>query len=425
MLNLKDFTQDLKSLVAINSVFSTPKKDMPFGEGPALALNVFLQIASRLGFKTINYNNYIGELSVGSGEEVGIIGHVDIVPAGDGWLTDPFVLTEKEGVLYGRGTSDDKGPLLACLYALKSVVDSGIKFNRKIKFYVGTNEESGWDDIEYFKKNNGFPLYGFSPDGCFPVIYAEKGMYKATFYLPKLKHFSNIKGGTAINAVCDRCECKPLDNISSTELSALAQKFGLIIDKGTIISNGVSAHGSRPNLGKNAILPLMQFFKACGEDVQKIIDCFFNDVHGIFEMENEQGDVTISPDLIWEDEKGICLACDLRIPAPFTLSEVTKKLDCFGFEYNVEELQPPMLSNKDGWFVCALLDAYNSTTKENALPKSMCGSTFARAFKHGCAFGGSFPNMPSVAHIPNENVSIQEYINMYNIYKQAIINIVR
>ncbi len=416
-MNFNNFINDLSKLIAINSVETEATANAPFGAGPKKALDTFIEIAEGLGFKVTNYENRIAEITVGNGEEVGAIGHLDVVPVGTGWDTDPFTLTLKDGYFYGRGVEDDKGPTLACLYALKEVVDSGIKFNRTIKFYAGTNEETGWNDIEYFKENYGFPKYGFSPDGGFPATYAEKGMYQLDFYLPTLKNFKGIKGGTVINAVCSDCSVKPLINPDGY------QKFGLTYDGERLYAKGVSAHGSTPHEGKNAILPLLEYFASAGEDVQNVIDCFFNDRHGISTLENEQGKTTLSPDLICEEGGFIKLSCDVRIPAPLTVYDVCDVACKFGYDFKVTEKHPPMLTDKNGWFVNSLVDAYNSVTGENKQASAIGGSTYARAFEQGCSVGGNLSK--SNAHQPNERVSESDFKKMIEIYKNIFINLVK
>ena len=422
MQNFNQFIKDFTKLIAINSERTPAIKDMPFGEGVKKALDCFLEIAQSLGFNTINHQNYIGEISYGEGEEIGIIGHLDVVPASNNWNTPPYTLTQIGNNFYGRGTSDDKGPTLICLYALKSVIDSGIKFNKKIRFFVGTNEESGWEDIEYCKKNNHFPQFGFSPDGEFPVSYAEKGMYEVIFTLPSIKNFCDISGGSAINAVCDYASATPKFIPKQKDL----EKFNLYIDNKKVCSKGVSAHGSTPHLGKNAIRNLFEYFVFCGEDLKNAIECFFNDKHGIFNLKNEQGEVTFSPNLISQNQKGeMVVSLDLRIPAPFTIEMVKEKLNQFGYAYKIIPHHPPMMADSNGWFVKALINAYNSTMQQNLTPVSMGGSTYARAFKMGCAFGGAFPNDTHVAHMPNEFITKDSIFKQFEIYKKAIENLVK
>ncbi len=421
-LDLKNFIADLKELVSINSERSSAQKGMPFGKKNSLALSKFIDVAKRMGFNPINHDNYLAEFSVGNGEEIGIIGHLDVVPVGGGWNTDPFTLTKIDNVYYGRGVHDDKGPTLLALYALKAVVDSGVSFNRKIRFFAGTNEESGWEDIDYFNSIGGcFPKYGFSPDGDFPLSYAEKGIFPTIFYFDGLKKFEGLKGGQALNAVCDYATVKPLFTPNKTDLD----KFGLTFDGELITSKGVSAHGSKPELGVNALKAIFEYMLFMGENVKDILDSLFYLKHDIFNEETPQGKLTLSPNKAMQDQNGIKILCDVRAPAPFTFERVKKTFEGFGYKLEMTETHPPMLVEKDGWFVQTLLNAYNSVTKQNAQPISMGGSTYARAFEMGCAFGAGFPNANNGAHEPNEHFSEEEMLLTYEIYKNAILNLVK
>ena len=423
MENFNEFIADLEKLVSINTENAPEALDAPFGENNKLALNTFLDIAKRMGFETRNYENYIGEVCFGEGEEIGIVGHLDVVPAGIGWNTPPYQLTKIGDTYYGRGTSDDKGPLLLSLYALKALKDSGIKVNKKFRLFAGCNEESGWQDAEYFSKNYGFPEYGFSPDGIFPLSYAEKGMFVVKFSLPKLKNFTNISGGTATNAVCDQASCTA--NTKGIDLR-LINKHGLKLDGNKIVSFGLSAHGSRPDLGVNAMKALFEYFLDVGEDVQNLLDCLFYDKHGVFKQKNEQGGLTLSPNLINETEQEIIITCDVRIPAPMSSAQVKTILDKFNISYTSIEKHPPFMVEKDGWFVQALLSAYKEVSGDkNAEPIAMGGSTFGRVFEKGCSFGMDFPNMLNGIHEANEHVTEWEYKTGYEIYKKALMNLAK
>ena len=147
MKDQAQFLYDLKQLISIDSVKTAPSKNAPFGEGVKKALRFFLSLAEKMGFTVINYDDYAGEICYGEGQEIGIIGHLDVVPVGNGWTYPPFSLTEKDGYLIGRGVGDDKGAMLISLYALKELKDSGIFCNKKIRLFVGCDEESGWQDI--------------------------------------------------------------------------------------------------------------------------------------------------------------------------------------------------------------------------------------------------------------------------------------
>lgn len=420
MKDYNNFISDLKNLISYKSVQSAPQENAPFGLENKKALECFLTIANRMGFQTINYDNYACEVILGNpnGKEIGIIGHLDVVPAGDGWETDPFTLVEKDGYLFGRGVNDDKGGSLMMLYALKELKDSGVPVTNKFRLFAGCNEESGWKDIDYLKTKTVMPKYGFSPDGNFPLSYAEKGMFELTFTIPKLKNFHSLKGGTVVNAVCDYAFAVATEK--GIDLNLL-KKHGLSLKNGNVIESfGKSAHGSSPKDGVNALKALFNYFADMGESVSNVCEYLFEDKGGIFNLSNEQGIVTFSPDLICEDETGIHITCDLRIPAPFNLQTVTPTLDTFGLQYKTVERHPPVMVEKDGWFVNALLSAYNKVTGERATPISMSGSTFARAFAFGCSFGVKFPDSDANMHCANEKCKIEEIKKAYEVYKTAI-----
>jgi len=112
MKNYDRFLKDFESLISINSVKAKAQENMPFGEGVFKAYKKFIEIANGLGFTVTDYDGYFGEITVGCGEELGVIGHLDVVPEGTGWNTPPFSLTKIDGTFYGRGVTDDKGPTL-------------------------------------------------------------------------------------------------------------------------------------------------------------------------------------------------------------------------------------------------------------------------------------------------------------------------
>lgn len=423
MKNFEQFIYNLKRLCNAQSVRTSPKASMPFGEGVMESLLVFKDIVEEMGFSTINHDNYLLEFSYGEGDEIGIIGHLDVVPSGDNWNTPPFDLTEIDGKFFGRGVIDDKGPTLIALYALKALIDQGVKFNKKIRFFVGTNEESGWDDIDHFIKKGGkFPEYGFSPDGEFPLSYAEKGIYPTEFKIDGFKNFGFIQGGTAINQVCDYARVKPNFVPQKVELD----KFELSYDGEYIVSHGVAAHGSTPELGKNAIKPILEYMLYKGENVKTILDCLFYDKENLSKMTSEQGSVTLSVNLASQSNEKQSFSCDVRVPYPFTLKDAQEKFQKFGLSYKIiEQKHQPTCVPKDGWFVKALLGAYNEVMGEKATPISMGGSTYARAFKFGCAFGAGFPGVDNGVHMPNEYMTKEQMLKTFEIYKLALENLVK
>ena len=152
----EEMVANLGRLVAIDSQLGTPEEGKPFGEGPAKALSVGLQIAEEMGFRTVNLDNYCGYAEMGEGDEiVGIAGHLDIVPVGGDWSYNPFELTRKGDYVYGRGTTDDKGPVMEALYAMKLLRDSGVKLNKRVRLIMGCNEETGSRCMQHYNEVAG------------------------------------------------------------------------------------------------------------------------------------------------------------------------------------------------------------------------------------------------------------------------------
>ena len=247
--------ESISEIVKFDSSRKPAQNGMPFGAQTAECLDYFLSLAKSFGFETKNYDNYIGEVIFGEGEEFAVLAHLDVVPAGGGWTHDPFggEIDYKNTRVWGRGTMDDKGPAVIALYCLKQLKDEGFIPKKKIKLIVGCNEEDGWECIDYYVKRAHMPETGFSPDADFPVIYAEKGILQLILSFPAPLGFSGLKGGERANMVCDLCEVYAVKDTEKLE------KFNLSYENGKVISRGKSAHGSTPALGVNAIGPVLGY----------------------------------------------------------------------------------------------------------------------------------------------------------------------
>ncbi len=271
-----DLVKSVQKLVQIKSVKGEKKPFYPFGEGPAKALAKALKIGQNLGFKTKNINNYVGYVEYGTGEKmIAILGHLDVIPEGTGWDFPPYAAEIHQGKIYGRGTMDDKGPILAALYGLMAIKEASIKLPQRVRILFGTNEESGSRDIKYYLEQGGeIPIAGFTPDGDYPVVNSEKGI----LFFDAVKVFRKkdfpitvkyIKGGLAANVVPAYCEAKLQirDNLLKKEIIRKLKQFiresGYQIeieqnDECLILkSKGIAAHAAEPEKGKNAIMQLV------------------------------------------------------------------------------------------------------------------------------------------------------------------------
>ncbi|NLY09872.1 MAG: M20 family metallopeptidase, partial [Tissierellia bacterium] len=174
---MPELLKSIQDLVSIYSVEGEATDNAPYGEGPKEALDKALDIASKLGFKTVNIDNKIGyaQYGEGNGDYIGIFGHVDVVPLGEGWTYEPLGGEIANNRIYGRGVLDNKGPILANLYALYALKELGIQFPMPIRIVFGTNEETGFKCVQHYLTQEKPPVFGWTPDCKWPVVYGERG----------------------------------------------------------------------------------------------------------------------------------------------------------------------------------------------------------------------------------------------------------
>ncbi len=370
-----------------------------------------------MGFETHNYDGYAGDVIYGDGpEEFAILCHLDVVPAGSGWTKDPFGGLVEDGKIWGRGAVDDKGPAICCLYALKALKDEGFVPSKRIKLIVGCNEESGWACIEHYKEVASMPETGFSPDADFPVIYAEKGILHVRLHFRMERApFLFLEGGSSTNMVCDYCEATPR-SLTVTKARAL----GIDISGKKICSRGKSAHGSTPEKGENAILPILRFFEEKSDVVRYAIACVFDDMYGLKQMKDETGSLTLSPNVIKYRKKDLQILCDIRYPATMSVDSVHAVLKKFGVPYETIHHQAPLLCDRRSPLITTLLGVYEECTGRYAEPVAIGGGTYARALKCGVGFGPEMPGDPPLVHQANEYISIERVELLLNMYKKAI-----
>ncbi|MDE5897120.1 MAG: Sapep family Mn(2+)-dependent dipeptidase, partial [Clostridia bacterium] len=327
---LQDAVRSISESVRFDSSRGARTAKTPFGQENYDCLCHFLRLAEALGFETHNYDGYAGEVVFGDGkEEFAILAHLDVVPAGDGWTKPPFGGEITEDRIWGRGTVDDKGPAVCCLYAMKALKDKGFVPSKKIKLILGCNEESGWECIEHYKTVAHMPETGFSPDADFPVIYSEKGILHVRLHFPAERPaFYFLQGGSSANMVCDYCAATP-----KTLSVARIREYGLERVYKKIVAHGKSAHGSTPELGDNAILHVLRYFEKRDPVVKRIIDCLFRDVYGLKTVTDGTDTLTLSPNVIKYRKGEIQVICDIRYPAEMDVKQINALLDQFGVKY--------------------------------------------------------------------------------------------
>jgi len=454
--NLKEeIVKETCNLINIESVSEeTGNPDMPFGAGCKKALDYTLELAQRLGFSTKNIDNYCGYIEFGEGEKlVGIIGHLDVVPGGDGWETPPFEANIRDKKIFGRGAIDDKGPVISALYAMKAVKDN-LKINSRVRLILGLNEEKDWKCIKHYKEKEEFPTIGFSPDAEFPCIYAEKGI--ATIYvkedyskyndLPIKIKYIDCKNN-AVNVVPKFCAVKL--NIDSKKidledclnyLSDIIKELDFDISYTTndndidIISRGIQAHSAHPELGKNAISQMLiilnKIYKHFNFDVnfleffEKHIGMEYNGESLGIATKDESGKLTLNIGHIQFCEDIMQIKLNLRIPVKSEISEIQNKIsaECkkYNLETNLERVQEPLFISKESPLVKLLCSIFNKKTDSNLEPIAIGGGTYARAFENCISFGANFPGDQDMCHQANEFVDIEKTVLACKIYAEAI-----
>jgi len=421
---INQLLNDTLKLVAIDSVQSEPTPLSPFGDGVGKCLDEALKIAYKLGFETRNENGYYGTATIGEGEEFGILGHVDVVPYKDQmWIRKPLGEV-RDGVIYGRGVLDDKGPMLCCLYAVYKLINEGFCPKKKIKFIFGGNEESGWKCIERYNQVETMPKTGFSPDADFPVINGEKGIAHFEITMDKPKELVSLSGGARPNMVIDKAECVIEAQFPKTMDVNLCISYKDNIS--SIVSFGTAAHGSTPEIGDNAFLHIL---KLLGENLggiygklNSLLYSIKGEGLGLNIKDEESGELTLNVGVVNTHLDKLTLVIDIRYPVTYSLDYIVNKIQsAFDFaECKLISSQPPLFVEKKDPLVQSLLKAYNNVMGTNLEPIAIGGGTYARAMEHGVGFGPVFPNTRSTAHEADEHFSVADFEKAFEIYYEAI-----
>ena len=440
---------DLQQLIAIPSVLdegaATP--DAPFGPEPKRALEWLLEQGRKEGLVVKNIDNIAGHIEMGEGDEIiGILCHVDVVPAGSNWSTGPFDGTVLDGKLFGRGAIDDKGPTIAAWHAMKMVKDSGKQFNKRVRLIIGTDEESGFRCVERYFEKEEMPSIGFAPDADFPIINAEKGIATLVFK-QKMEaadgQLLQFNSGNRTNMVPDFAEAHLAVRIE--EFGEQYRTFLNVHDvvgdlqeydgKTIITLNGKSAHAMEPNDGVNAAVLLASFLNRILSEgpskkfTQFVSEAFASETRGHFLglafNDEVSGDTTLNAGIVtYHPETGGEVQVSMRYSVTYPFDE--KITTCMGrlsessFTVDVESNSVPHYVKATEPLVRTLQDVYTDHTGEEASLLAIGGGTYARVLEQGVAFGMLFPGREDVAHQADEYVYIDDLLKATAIYADAI-----
>ncbi len=434
----------LQDWVRTPSVKSEKEENAPFGKDIRKMLDKALDLCERLGFDTFNADGFAGHAEMGEGSDedaLVILVHLDVVPVGDGWTKEPFKGEIIDNVIYGRGTSDDKGPAVAALYAMYAVKQAGIPLKRKVRIIFGCDEESGMEGLKYYKTKLSLPRSGFSPDASYPVINIEKGMLGVQINARPSKNGlqiiswstgdrSNVVPGISSAVVAAGEEILP-------EIKEISQKYGFSAeaqkenDNMRITVTGAAGHAAYPQNAKNAIGAMLILLKELGVQgpVKTLAETIGMDYSGrglgIAMEDSLSGKLTCNLGVIRVDADHVYATLDIRCPLLADRDCALKiiKLHLPGFEIIKTMDTAPHFVPESSELIQKLLEAYNEVTGLEKKAVATGGGTYAKMLEEGVAFGASFPGDPDVAHQADEHVDLDKLFDSMKIFAYSIIKL--
>ncbi|MBR0420697.1 MAG: Sapep family Mn(2+)-dependent dipeptidase [Erysipelotrichaceae bacterium] len=435
--NIENMKKDLGRLVECPSVYSDDME--PFGKANHEVLDRALAMMEEKDLKTTNLDYYCGFGETGEGDKlIGILAHLDVVPAGDGWDSDPFVMVEKDGKLYGRGVSDDKGAAVASMYALKYLIQENYPFKKRVRLILGCNEETGSKCIRHYVEKQGDIDCGFTPDGDFPGIYAEKGMVGALITGKNSKIIS-ISGGDVSNAVCKRCEATvPKGSFDVEKFKKFLMTHNITFeiseneDSTTLVVYGKAAHASMPDEGINALHFLLEGLYAA--DFNDTFTDWFHkhfalNLHGELlgyeKLKDDITDTSINLGVVFMKDGVINITLDMRFPVKTNSDEVVKLLNVNdeNNEIIIKHRTEPLFFDQSTPFIKALKKAYVDLTGDETPMQAIGGGTYAKAIHNCIAWGSEFVGENNNIHGANESLVIDNWKKQVELYIEAIRNL--
>lgn len=441
-------------LVRIDSTIGEAKPGKPFGEGPAAALEEMLKLSAELGLPGANLEGYVGVIDLNQQETaLHILGHLDVVDAGEGWtVTSAFEPKLVDGLLYGRGTDDDKGPMVAALLAMKAVKDLGVPLKRNVRMILGTDEETGFRDISWYYARHPYAPYTISPDADFPIINIEKGHYQPTFHAAwdresALPRVTSLTGGPRLNMVPPKAQAL-VSGLTLAEIQDACHTLALEpeitftltqrADGVHILCSGVGAHGSTPEEGHNAQTALVSLLAAL-----PLADCpstrairalgnlfphgdFTGQALGIAQRDDLSGHLSLAFTRITLDDTGLEGRFDSRTPLCAN-DENTRRvaeaaLAKVGFRVT-GEIDPPHHVPAEDPFIQVLAKCYEMYSGRKSHCVAIGGGTYVHGIPGGVAFGASMPGFVSNLHGPDERANMKDLLTAAKIYTQVILEL--
>ena len=438
----EDFVRTLQEWVRVPSIKGEAAEGAPFGAEVRRMLDVAMETGRRLGFDPRDFAGYACDMKLGTAEEeIAVLGHLDVVPVGDGWKKPPFEGLVEDGKIYGRGTNDDKGPTLAALFAMRAIREAGLPLKKSVKLILGCDEESGWEDMAYYAAHAKMPETGFSPDASFPLINTEKGMLHFGLRGPAAERGLKVlkmSTGDRMNVIPGESRALLEGGEALAErVRAYAAETGLpytaeVTPEGVwVTAEGIPGHSAYPAGKRNAIGMMLKLLKALGaegtiatlaeavgmESDGKSLGCACRD--------EVSGALTCNMGILRLEGSEWFGTLDFRCPVTADLNALKEQALAHlpGIRAEGLEIKEPHHVPADSELVRSLLAAYDEETGWKGEPMSTGGGTYAKVLKQGVAFGALFPDEEDLAHQANEFERIDRLMLAMKIYANALIRL--
>lgn len=448
-----ELVEDICALVRIPSVsVAGDDPEAPFGQPCRECLDATLQLGKRMGFEAFNHENYCGSLLWrGQNEtEMGFFGHTDVVPAGTGWMGDPFDPIVKDGLIIGRGSSDNKGSFMAALYALRFLKENHVELRHSVRFFLGCNEECGMADIDYYVQHYEQPVFSLVPDVMFPVCNGEKGVMELDL---KRKATSSVlqgwQSGIMSNAVPAHAEALlALDDTTAEVL----QQTSIFVESGAALTRegdlwrisveGIGAHAAFPEGSDSAEVKLARCLLVAGvldetgrSLMQFITDCFadyYGEGLNIAFSDDRSGKLThVGGIATYKDGvfiQNVNIRYNVTAQAETVVENIRNRIAAYGFEIDRVHDSAPCYTDADSPIIRQLVEICNEELGTDAAAYVMGGGTYARHLRHAVGYGAGIPGKEKLfgtdrggAHQPDEYVVVEDLKKGFLVYVRAIL----
>lgn len=450
---------DICHLVEIPSVSAPAVDGYPYGVEAARAVDAFGEVCKRLGFDPVNVDYRAIYASFGPDDrELDLVGHVDVVDIDDDWtVTEGFRPLVKDNLIYGRGSADDKGPMVAVLYALAAVKDLGIELKHGVRVVAGSNEEEGdHEDYEYYLEREGEPSYTLSPDGDYPVINVEKGYFRgktvATYAsndeLPRVtsidcgEHRWVVPGEA--EATIEGLACEELAPYIEAELAATGVAVSAEDEDGHVrlVARGRNSHVGALERGNNALTGMLHFLASlplaksdAADKIRALVELFPHGDHaceacGIArKTDTVGGDLTGTYNILHADEKGFVGSFDCKTSEDCTeentVEVMRRAFEKHGIEARDFVLQEGLHVPLDSPLLQTALKWWSAYSGQESYGTAIAGKTYVQALKEhpGVTFGCAMPGIDNHFHFGDEFVDVDVLIMSAKIYASIIIEL--